>query len=95
MRHADDFGAAISSAANHSGDSDSTASICGNIVGAARGLSSIGEEWTSCLELFDVIMETARDLCDDCPMEERGEYWDENWIYKYAEPGKLRGGRAR
>lgn len=92
VRHADDFGNAIRSAANHSGDSDSTAAICGNIVGAACGLSSIGGEWTRNLELFGVIMETAKDLCDDCPMEERGEYWDEDWIYKYAEPGKLRGG---
>ena len=82
VRHADDFGAAIRSAANHSGDSDSTAAICGNIVGAARGLSAIGEEWTRNLELFDVIMEVARDRSE------------EDWIYKYAEPEKLRGGRA-
>ena len=76
-RHAGDFGAAIRSAANHSGDSDSTASICGNIVGAATGLSAIGEEWTRGPELCDVIMEVARDLCDDCPMEKWEPYRDE------------------
>ena len=95
VRHAGDFGSAIRSAANHSGDSDSTAAICGNVVGAARGLSAIGSEWTRDLELFGVIMEIAKDLCDDCPMEERGEYWDEDWIRKYAESDKLRNGSGR
>ena len=90
VRHAGDFGAAIRSAANHSSDSDSTASICGNIVGAAAGLSAIGEEWTRDLELRDVILEVARDLCDDCPMEEWEPYRDERWLSKYAEGDKLK-----
>lgn len=95
VRHAGDFGAAIRSAANHSGDSDSTASICGNIVGAATGLSAIGEEWTRDLELRDVILEVARDLCDDCPMEEWEPYRDERWLSKYAEGGKIPRRRER
>ena len=84
MRHANDFGAALRVAVNHDGDSDSTGSICGNIMGAMLGLGAIGPEWTERLELRDLIMEVARDLCDGCQMEEYGEYWDDDWMAKYG-----------
>ena len=84
------FGEAIRTAANHSGDSDSTASICGNIVGAMLGLKAIGAEWTEGLELRDVIMEVARDLCRKCPMEEWEPYRDAEWWAKYAGGEKLK-----
>lgn len=84
MIHADDFGAAIRVAVNHDGDSDSTGAICGNIMGAMLGYAGIGSEWTKQLELHDLIMEVAKDLCDGCPMSEYGRYWDEDWARKYA-----------
>ncbi|MCC7060837.1 MAG: ADP-ribosylglycohydrolase family protein, partial [Burkholderiaceae bacterium] len=41
----DDLRAALVLAANHSGDSDSTAAICGNLLGAALGEESLPADW--------------------------------------------------
>ena len=62
LRHSESFSDAIITAANHSGDSDSTASICGNIVGAWLGIEAIDKQWLEKLELVDVIQEIADDL---------------------------------
>lgn len=59
---ADDLVGGIRLAVNHGGDSDSTGSITGNILGAAHGPSSIPEHWLEALELRDEIAEVARDL---------------------------------
>lgn len=62
LKYRDDFKKAIIASVNHSGDSDSTGAITGNIVGAYLGLSSIPEEWVKKLELRGVIMRMADDL---------------------------------
>jgi ADP-ribosylglycohydrolase len=48
-------------AVNHSGDSDSTGAICGNILGAIDGEKAIPAEWLATLELRDVIERLTRD----------------------------------
>lgn len=53
--HPDDFAAAVRLAANHSGDSDSTAAIAGNIAGALLGVESIPRDWLEVLEIRDTI----------------------------------------
>jgi ADP-ribosylglycohydrolase len=58
----DDFRQGALLAINHSGDSDSTGSITGNILGAIHGISIIPEEWLAELELKEVIEELAVDL---------------------------------
>ena len=58
----DDFEEGICLAVNHSGDSDSTGSITGNILGAMQGVSAIPHKWLNKLELKDVIEEVGRDL---------------------------------
>jgi len=58
---AEDAASAVIAAANHGGDSDSTASIAGNIVGALCGVSALPAAWLDEVELRDV-MET---LCED------------------------------
>jgi ADP-ribosylglycohydrolase len=40
---------------NHSGDSDSTGAIVGNLVGAYRGVAAIKDEWRSSVELHETI----------------------------------------
>ncbi|SDF58770.1 ADP-ribosylglycohydrolase [Lentzea fradiae] len=50
----DSFPDAVRRAVNHSGDSDSTGSICGNILGARDGVAVIPESWLSVLELRDL-----------------------------------------
>lgn len=49
------FRAAIALAVNHSGASDSTASIAGNILGAFYGEECLPREWLEALEAPDVI----------------------------------------
>lgn len=49
-------------AAAHSGDSDSTAAITGNLLGAMHGLSGLPLAWLDQLELRDVIDRVATDL---------------------------------
>jgi ADP-ribosylglycohydrolase len=49
-------------AVNHSGDSDSTGSVCGNILGALHGVAEIPEQWLAELELREVIEQLTTDL---------------------------------
>ena len=59
-------------AVNHSGDSDSTGAIAGNILGAALGLGAIPLSWLEVLELRDEIRTLGRDLITGV---EAGEDW--------------------
>jgi ADP-ribosylglycohydrolase len=58
------FRPAILLAANHGGDSDSTAAICGNLLGAALGPSAIDADLLDDLEGRDAIERVADDLYD-------------------------------
>lgn len=57
-----DFSRGVLLAVNHSGDSDSTGSMTGNILGAMHGVDVLPEKWRKNLELIDVIEEIAVDL---------------------------------
>ena len=60
LKHPDDPRAALVSAVNHSGDSDSTGAIAGNILGARLGLKALPRDWIDRLELTDVILKQAQ-----------------------------------
>jgi len=60
----DNFKKGVLLSVNHSGDSDSTGSITGNILGALYGYDVIPENWLSGLELKGLIEEFAGDLFD-------------------------------
>jgi ADP-ribosylglycohydrolase len=51
-------------AVNHDGDSDSTGSITGNLLGAMYGVKALPSAWLGPLELREVIEEMAEDLYD-------------------------------
>jgi ADP-ribosylglycohydrolase len=72
----DDFAAGVRLAANHGGDSDSTAAITGNILGAWLGVEAIPRHWLTELELEPLIRRTADDLWQ-C----RGD--GPHWIERY------------
>lgn len=57
-----DFADGVLLAVNHSGDSDSTGTITGNILGTALGIQAIPERWLAVLELREVIEQIAADL---------------------------------
>lgn len=59
---ADNFEEGVVMAVNHGGDSDSTGSITGQILGALYGLASIPNNWLDRLELRDTIDVISRDL---------------------------------
>lgn len=53
LRWDHDMKKCLCAAVNHSGDSDSTGAIAGNILGAYLGLPAVPAEWVSSLELAD------------------------------------------
>jgi len=57
-----DFEEGVILAVNHSGDSDSTGSIAGNLLGAAAGVQAIPDRWLRHLELRTTIEALADDL---------------------------------
>lgn len=62
LKYKNDFRLAQIAAVNHDGDSDSTGSITGNILGAYLGLSNIPSSWIEHVELSHVITQIADDL---------------------------------
>ena len=70
-RHIDSFEDTLIAAVNHGGDSDSTGSVAGNIIGAIVGYDAIPNKFKEHLELHDVILTIADDLHQGCVI---GEY---------------------
>ena len=56
LRHSNDFEAAVIASVNHSGDSDSTGAVTGNIMGALLGYRGIPPKFTEKTELSDLIL---------------------------------------
>ncbi len=57
--------AAMLAAINHSGDSDSTGSIAGNLLGAAYGMDAVPGDWLEVLEGADVVAVIAEDAATE------------------------------
>lgn len=76
-----DFKNGILFSVNHSGDSDSTGSITGNILGLINGIESIPGEWISRLHGNELVREVAEDLHTGI----KGNIYqaDEEWLKKY------------
>lgn len=85
LRYEHDFSGGIIAAVNHDGDSDSTGAVVGNILGAINGFEAIDKKWKNNLELYDVILEMADDLCHGCHMSEYSCYYDADWARKYMD----------
>ncbi len=59
---ASDFRTAVLLAVNHSGDSDSTGAMVGNLMGAAGGYDALPAEWVGHTEAVPIIERIAQDL---------------------------------
>ncbi|WP_410576216.1 ADP-ribosylglycohydrolase family protein [Amycolatopsis sp. lyj-108] len=71
---------ALLASVNHSGDSDSTGSVCGNLVGAMYGEEELETSWLVELELSEVIGQ----LADDALAEFGGNApGDDRWYARY------------
>ncbi|MCQ2312891.1 MAG: ADP-ribosylglycohydrolase family protein [Paludibacteraceae bacterium] len=67
-KNLNNFEQAVIDAVNHDGDSDSTGSVCGNIMGAIVGYDAIPDYYKQNVELADIIVEIADDLNAICPL---------------------------
>ncbi|MFC8229253.1 ADP-ribosylglycohydrolase family protein [Streptomyces sp. NPDC057287] len=63
LPEAGDVAEALLLSVNHSGDSDSTGSVCGNLLGAHHGDVPLPASWLARTEGRSVIAELADDLC--------------------------------
>lgn len=68
-----EFVDALRAAANHSGGSDATAALTGNILGALHGTAALPRDWLVGLELVDELTELGRDLGRSASGEEFDE----------------------
>lgn len=59
LRYEHDFSGGIIAAVNHSGDSDSTGAVTGNILGALHGYESIDDKWKRELEMKGLLLRMA------------------------------------
>lgn len=88
MRYPNDFERAIIASVNHSGDSDSTGSVTGNIIGALLGDSAIPSYYKEHLELKWLVEELADDIAIGMPVHTHDITKDtpekQNWLYKYV-----------
>ena len=57
---------AVLLAVNHSGDSDSTGAIAGNLLGALHGTGPIRDDWCERVEMAEVIADLAKRLVESC-----------------------------
>lgn len=62
LKEPQNFKKAVLIAVNHDGDSDSTGSMVGNILGASLGSSHIPENWKNNIEMSEEIKAIAHDL---------------------------------
>jgi ADP-ribosylglycohydrolase len=87
LRYKRDFEKAITTSVNHDGDSDSTGSLTGNILGAYHGFNALPQHFIEDLELKDIILEIADDLYCDCEPKNRWfsyeAFVDTAWSHKY------------
>ena len=87
-RHIDSFEDTLVCAVNHDGDSDSTGSVAGNIIGAIVGYDAIPSKFKEHLELRDIILAIADDLHQGCITSEYDrDYTPEKvqWLERYCE----------
>lgn len=97
IRHIDSMKDAIIASVNHDGDSDSTGSITGNIMGAIYGYEAIKKERLFCpkakefentIELANIILALADDLCSVCIISEYDSIETpekKQWFARYCE----------
>ena len=89
FKYPGDFEKAIVAAVNHSGDSDSTGAVTGNISGAIVGYDAIPQYYKENLELRWLIEELATDLATKIPLSEYSACYDTPertaWMNKYID----------
>lgn len=88
LKHLDSFKDAIVASVNHGGDSDSTGSVCGNLMGVIVGYNAIPEEYKKDIELKEIMLALADDMVHGCEISEYHyaetadeKKWEQRYIY--------------
>jgi ADP-ribosylglycohydrolase len=81
LQYQNDFEKSVLLSVNHSGDSDSTGSLTGNIMGLLLGRSEIPSRWADNLEGAEIITQLAEDLHTRCKSDSR--LIDRDWFRRY------------
>jgi len=79
LHYQHDFRNGVLASVNHSGDSDSTGSITGNILGLINGIEVIPEKWIKNLKSGSIVRQIGEDLYTRCKSEiddPDQEWWD-------------------
>ena len=79
LKHPWDFRAGVLEAVNITGDSDSTGSIAGNILGVVNGEKAIPSEWLAKLQERDIVSRTADDFATRFENDDDGRVTDRWW----------------
>lgn len=81
LHYPENFEKGVLASVNHSGDSDSTGSITGNILGLINGLEGIPNKWKSGLRYSDIVLQMGEDLA----IGVKGNSYeiDQEWNDKY------------
>jgi ADP-ribosylglycohydrolase len=58
----EDVRRALTLSVTHSGDSDSTGAVCGNLLGAAHGLDALPQDWARQVEGRETVLAIADEL---------------------------------
>ena len=82
LHHQEEYAEGVLAAVNITGDSDSTGSIAGNILGALNGEKGIPREWLKKLREYSIVSQTADDLALRFEKNPEGHV-TENWWRKY------------
>lgn len=92
LKHLDSFEDAIVAAVNHDGDSDSTGSVCGNLMGVIVGYNGIPEKYKTNIELKNVMLAIADDMVHGCNISEyhpAETMDDKQWALRYIYVGNM------
>lgn len=73
---AKDFRSGVVAAVNHSGDSDSTGAITGNLLGTSLGFEALPKDLLDGLEARELVEEVARDFASHFPSEKEAGDWE-------------------
>ncbi len=81
LHYQHDFEKGVLHAVNHSGDSDSTGAITGNILGLILGIENIPNKWVEKLLYRDIVDEIGSDIFIGCKSSSYNT--DKEWLIKY------------
>lgn len=79
LKYPNDFEKAVVASVNHSGDSDSTGAVTGNIIGAIVGYDAIPQYYKDNLELRELIEEMADDIATGIKINDKA--WRNKYVY--------------